>query len=36
MAPNITAMVDLLLKSPKRSNGLKGNHINIDITAAPK
>ena len=36
MAPNITAMVNLLLKPPKRSNGLKGNHININKTAAPK
>ena len=36
MAPNITAMVNLLLKPPKRSNGLKGNYININKTAAPK
>ena len=28
VAPNITAMVNLLLKSPKKSNGLKGNHMN--------
>ena len=36
VAPNITAMVNLLLKSPKKSNGLKGNHMNISKTAAPK
>ena len=36
VAPNITAMVNLLLKSPKKSNGLKGNHMSISKTAAPK
>ena len=36
VAPNITAMVNLLLKPPKKSNGLKGNHMNISKTVAPK
>ena len=31
-----TAMVNLLLKPPKKSNGLKGNHMNISKTVAPK
>ena len=36
VAPNITAKVNLLPKSLKKSNGLKGNHTNIGKTVAPK
>ena len=36
VAPNITAMVNLLPKPLKKSNGLKGNHTNIGKTVAPK